>query len=78
VLSHYHAVRCWRVASTPEVIVAHGTPRPWVAERGKEDWESEFGRMPPAAKAAESVPGLTWPTLTFSRQADHRPGRGPG
>jgi glyoxylase-like metal-dependent hydrolase (beta-lactamase superfamily II) len=67
VLSHYHAVRVLGASAfDAEVIVAHENTRALVAERGKEDWESEFGRMPRLAKAAESVPGLTWPTLTFS------------
>jgi glyoxylase-like metal-dependent hydrolase (beta-lactamase superfamily II) len=36
-----------------------------VAERGKEDWDSEYGRFPRLFRAAESIPGLTWPTVTF-------------
>ncbi|HET6711208.1 MBL fold metallo-hydrolase [Amycolatopsis sp.] len=67
VLSHYHAVRVLGASAfDADVIVAHENTRALVAERGKEDWESEFGRMPRLAKGAESVPGLTWPTLTFS------------
>jgi glyoxylase-like metal-dependent hydrolase (beta-lactamase superfamily II) len=67
VLSHYHAVRVLGASAFgAEVIVAHENTRALVAERGKEDWASEFARMPRLAKAAESVPGLTWPTLTFS------------
>lgn len=67
VLSHYHAVRVLGASAfDAEVIVAHENTRALVAERGKEDWDSEFGRMPRLAKAADSVPGLTWPTLTFS------------
>ncbi|GAA3546408.1 MBL fold metallo-hydrolase [Amycolatopsis ultiminotia] len=67
VLSHYHAVRVLGASAfDAEVIVAHENTRALVAERGKQDWESEFGRMPRLAKGADSVPGLTWPTLTFS------------
>ncbi|SEC68774.1 Glyoxylase, beta-lactamase superfamily II [Amycolatopsis tolypomycina] len=67
VLSHYHAVRVLGASAfDADVIVAHENTRALVAERGKEDWESEFGRMPRLAKGAETVPGLTWPTLTFS------------
>ncbi|WP_410615027.1 MBL fold metallo-hydrolase [Amycolatopsis sp. lyj-109] len=67
VLSHYHAVRVLGASAFgADVIVAHENTRALVAERGKEDWESEFGRMPRLAKGAASVPGLTWPTLTFS------------
>src|SRR3954452_19048794 len=69
VLSHYHAVRVLGASAfDADVIVAHENTRALIAERGKEDWESEFGRMPRLAKGAESVPGLTWPTLTFSER----------
>ena len=67
VLSHYHAVRVLGASAfDAEVIVAHENTRALIAERGKQDWESEFARMPRLAEAADSVPGLTWPTLTFS------------
>ncbi|CAM3015911.1 MBL fold metallo-hydrolase [Saccharomonospora xinjiangensis] len=67
VLSHYHAVRVLGASAfDAEVIVAHENTRALVAERGREDWESEFARMPRLAKAADSVPGLTWPAVTFS------------
>jgi glyoxylase-like metal-dependent hydrolase (beta-lactamase superfamily II) len=67
VLSHYHAVRVLGASAfDAEVIVAHENTRALVAERGKEDWASEFARMPRLAEGADSVPGLTWPTLTFS------------
>ncbi len=67
VLSHYHAVRVLGASAfDAEIIVAHDNTRKLIAERGKEDWASEFGRMPRLAKGAESVPGLTWPTMTFS------------
>jgi glyoxylase-like metal-dependent hydrolase (beta-lactamase superfamily II) len=36
-----------------------------IAERGQEDWDSEYGRFPRLFRAAETIPGLTWPTLTF-------------
>lgn len=67
VLSHYHAVRVLGASAfDAEVIVAHDNTRALVAERGKQDWASEFARMPRLAEQADSVPGLTWPTLTFS------------
>jgi glyoxylase-like metal-dependent hydrolase (beta-lactamase superfamily II) len=67
VLSHYHAVRALGASAfDADVIVAHENTKALVAERGKEDWESEFARMPRLAEGADSVPGLTWPTLTFS------------
>src|ERR1700744_606248 len=67
VLSHYHAVRVLGASAfDADVIVAHDNTRKLVAERGKQDWVSEFDRMPRLARGADSVPGLTWPTLTFS------------
>ena len=67
VLSHYHAVRVLGASAfDAEIIVAHENTRALIAERGKEDWASEFARMPRLAEGADSVPGLTWPTLTFS------------
>jgi glyoxylase-like metal-dependent hydrolase (beta-lactamase superfamily II) len=67
VLSHYHAVRVLGASAfDAEVIVTHEKTRELIAERGKQDWASEFARMPRLAEQAESVPGLTWPTLTFS------------
>ena len=67
VLSHYHAVRVLGASAfDADVIVAHEKTRELVAERGKQDWESEFGRMPRLFREPESIPGLTWPTATFS------------
>jgi glyoxylase-like metal-dependent hydrolase (beta-lactamase superfamily II) len=67
VLSHYHAVRVLGASAfDAEVVVAHENTRALVAERGKQDWASELGRMPRLFKEPDSIPGLTWPTLTFS------------
>lgn len=67
VLSHYHAVRVLGASAfDAEVIVAHENTRALVAERGKQDWESEFARMPRLFKEPESIPGLTCPTATFT------------
>jgi glyoxylase-like metal-dependent hydrolase (beta-lactamase superfamily II) len=67
VLSHYHAVRVLGASAfDAQVIVAHEQTRRLVAERGKEDWESEQGRMPRLFKGGETIPGLTWPDVTFS------------
>jgi glyoxylase-like metal-dependent hydrolase (beta-lactamase superfamily II) len=67
VLSHYHAVRVLGASAfDADVIVTHEKTRSLIAERGKQDWASEFARMPRLAEQADSVPGLTWPTLTFS------------
>jgi glyoxylase-like metal-dependent hydrolase (beta-lactamase superfamily II) len=67
VLSHYHAVRVLGASAfDADVIVAHEKTRELVAERGKQDWESELGRMPRLFKDPDSIPGLTWPTVTFT------------
>lgn len=67
VLSHYHAVRVLGASAfDADVIVAHEKTRELVAERGQQDWESEYGRMPRLFREPETIPGLTWPTATFS------------
>ena len=67
VLSHYHAVRVLGASAfDADVVVAHERTRQLIAERGKQDWESEYGRMPRLFPSPESIPGLTWPTATFS------------
>jgi glyoxylase-like metal-dependent hydrolase (beta-lactamase superfamily II) len=68
VLSHYHAVRVLGASAyRAQEIVASDTCRTMIAERGQEDWDSEFGRFPRLFRGAEAIPGLTWPTLTFKR-----------
>ena len=66
VLTHYHAVRVLGASAfnAPQVIMS-GKARAMVAERGQEDWDSEFGRFPRLFQGHESIPGLTWPTTTF-------------
>jgi glyoxylase-like metal-dependent hydrolase (beta-lactamase superfamily II) len=67
VLTHYHAVRVLGAAAygAPQVIMSDRA-RAMVAERGAEDWASEFGRFPRLFQGHEEIPGLTWPTTTFS------------
>jgi len=66
VLSHYHAVRVLGASAyQAQEIVASQTCRAMIAERGKEDWDSEYGRFPRLFRAAETIPGLTWPTVAF-------------
>ena len=67
VLSHYHAVRVLGASAfDAEIIIAHDATKLLIEERGKEDWASEFGRMPRLFDDPDSIPGLTWPTVTFS------------
>ena len=66
VLTHYHAVRVLGASAfgAGQVIMS-AKARAMVAERGAEDWASEFGRFPRLFQGHEEIPGLTWPTLTF-------------
>lgn len=70
VLTHYHAVRVLGASAfDAEVIVASSMTRDLIAERGLQDWASELGRMPRLFRDPDSVPGLTWPGLTFEDRA---------
>lgn len=65
-LSHYHAVRVLGASAYgASEIIASEKCRAMIAERGQEDWDSEYGRFPRLFQAADSIPGLTWPTVTF-------------
>ena len=66
VLSHYHAVRVLGASAYgAQGIVASDETYRLIQERGQQDWDSEYGRFPRLFRDAESIPGLTWPTLTF-------------
>jgi glyoxylase-like metal-dependent hydrolase (beta-lactamase superfamily II) len=72
VLSHYHAVRVLGASAyfkegATEIIASRGT---WdlIVERGEADMKSEIERFPRLFQAAESIPGLTWPTMVFERE----------
>ena len=67
VLTHYHAVRVLGASAfgASQVIMSEAA-RNMVAERGQEDWDSEFARFPRLFQGHESIPGLTWPTTTFN------------
>ncbi|MCB2402837.1 MBL fold metallo-hydrolase [Rhizobium ruizarguesonis] len=67
VLTHYHAVRVLGASAfnAGQVIMSE-VARNMVVERGQEDWDSEFQRFPRLFQGHESIPGLTWPTTTFS------------
>lgn len=67
VLTHYHAVRVLgATAFNADQIIMGDTARAMVVERGQEDWDSEFQRFPRLFEGHESIPGLTYPTTTFS------------
>lgn len=72
VLSHYHAVRvlgasAFRNEGCANIIASRGT-HDLISERGAQDMGSEIRRFPRLFQAAESIPGLTWPTLVFERE----------
>jgi glyoxylase-like metal-dependent hydrolase (beta-lactamase superfamily II) len=69
-LTHYHAVRVlgasgYRQEGLQQIIASRDT-YDLIVERGQQDMDSEIGRFPRLFQSAETVPGLTWPTLTFS------------
>lgn len=66
VLTHYHAVRTLGASAfNARRIIAHAKTSELIEERGVQDWASEQGRMPRLFLGAESIPGLTRPTVTF-------------
>ncbi len=75
-LTHYHAVRvlgasAYVAEGATEVIASRGTYE-LIVERGAEDMQSEMERFPRLFRGADSVPGLTWPTMVIG---DGTPGR---
>lgn len=66
VLTHYHAVRVLGASAYgAQQVFMSDKARAMVVERGQQDWESEFQRFPRLFQGHESIPGLTWPTMTF-------------
>ena len=66
VLTHYHAVRTLGASAfQARRIVAHARTAALIEERGMADWASEQGRMPRLFEGADTIPGLTRPTVTF-------------
>ncbi len=68
-LTHYHAVRVLGASAYKgeglQQIIASQPTYELIAERGRQDMDSEIGRFPRLFQAVDSVPGLTWPTLAF-------------
>jgi glyoxylase-like metal-dependent hydrolase (beta-lactamase superfamily II) len=69
VLSHYHAVRVLGASAyqAHAIIASRGTYE-LIVERGDADMKSEIQRFPRLFRAADSIPGLTWPNLVFERE----------
>lgn len=66
VLTHYHAVRVLGASAyRAQEIIASQDTYDLIVERGAADMKSEIERFPRLFRAVESVPGLTWPTMTF-------------
>ena len=69
VLSHYHAVRVLGASGYEseglQQIIASQDTYDLIVERGQQDMDSEIGRFPRLFDSVESIPGLTWPSLTF-------------
>ncbi|HET6182939.1 MAG TPA: MBL fold metallo-hydrolase [Acetobacteraceae bacterium] len=69
VLTHYHAVRVLGASGYgAQEIVCSDVSRDLIAERGRQDMDSEIGRFPRLFRGREEIPGLTWPSLTFHRR----------
>ncbi len=69
VLTHYHAVRVLGASAYKGAeIIASDVTRDMIAERGQQDMDSEIGRFPRLFRGKDSIPGLTWPTLTFHKR----------
>nr|MDT0252267.1 MBL fold metallo-hydrolase [Endozoicomonas sp.] len=67
VLSHYHAVRVLGASAFfAESIITHENTKFLIEERGMEDWESEFRRMPRLFREPEGISGLTHPDIIFN------------
>lgn len=81
-LTHYHAVRvlgasAYFAEGASEIIASQGTYE-LIVERGAEDMKSEMERFPRLFRGADSIPGLTWPTLVIGGgdpQKGEKPGR---
>jgi glyoxylase-like metal-dependent hydrolase (beta-lactamase superfamily II) len=68
-LTHYHAVRILGASAFKGAeILASDATRGLIAERGKENMDSEIARFPRLFRSAETIPGLTWPSTTFPDQ----------
>jgi glyoxylase-like metal-dependent hydrolase (beta-lactamase superfamily II) len=66
VLSHYHAVRVLGASAyDAEHVIASQDTYDLIVERGEQDYKSEYERFPRLFQAVDSIPGLTWPTITF-------------
>src|SRR3989441_11663863 len=76
VLTHYHAVRVLGASAyRAEHIISSDATFELIRERGAQDMRSEIGRLPRLFRGARTIPGLTWPTLTFHGEFTLRLGK---
>lgn len=69
VLSHYHAVRTLGASAYgADHVVCSEATRELIVERGAHDYKSELQRFPRLFRAADAIPGLTMPTVTFDER----------
>ena len=67
VMSHYHAVRVLGASAyEPQQVIASQDTYDLIVERGAQDMKSEIERFPRLFRAVETIPGLTWSTMTFT------------
>jgi glyoxylase-like metal-dependent hydrolase (beta-lactamase superfamily II) len=69
VLSNYHALRVLgATAYEAQHVICSEATRDMMVERGAQDFKSEVQRFPRLFQAVDTIPGLTWPTITFSER----------
>jgi glyoxylase-like metal-dependent hydrolase (beta-lactamase superfamily II) len=68
-LSHYHAVRTLGASAyAADHVICSEATREMIVERGAHDYKSELQRFPRLFQAADTIPGLTLPTVTFNER----------
>ena len=88
VLSSYHALRTLGASAYgADLVICSEDTREMIVERGAHDYKSELQRFPRLFRTADSIPGLTMPTVTFKERMTFwlgslqveiiQPGRGP-
>lgn len=65
-LTHYHAVRVLGASAYgADHVVSSQDTYDLIVERGEADFKSEYERFPRLFQDVDSIPGLTWPNVTF-------------
>lgn len=67
VLSNYHALRTLGASAyAAEHVICSEATREMIVERGAQNFKSEVQRFPRLFEAADTIPGLTSPSITFT------------